>query len=146
VASVTDFGVACITDTSKTKTGVILGTPAFMSPEQLAGRKVDGRSDIFSLGVTLFQLLTGQLPWAGDSISTLMYRIANEPHGDVRKFRSGLPECVSVIMNKALQKVPDARYERAGLMGSALRRCLQGVEKGARAASRKPPTREIVLG
>jgi len=146
VASVTDFGVACITDTSKTKTGVILGTPAFMSPEQLAGRKVDGRSDIFSLGVTLFQLLTGQLPWAGDSISTLMYRISNEPHGDVRKFRSGLPECVSVIMNKALQKVPDARYERAGLMGSALRRCLHGVEKGARAVSRNPPTREIVLG
>ncbi|MCG6870160.1 MAG: serine/threonine-protein kinase [Gammaproteobacteria bacterium] len=146
VASVTDFGVACITDTSKTKTGVILGTPAFMSPEQLTGRKVDGRSDIFSLGVTLFQLLTGQLPWAADSISTLMYRIANEPHGDVRKFRSGLPECVSVIMNKALQKGPDARYERAGLMGSALRRCLQGVEKGSRAASRKPPAREIVLG
>jgi len=146
VASVTDFGVACITDTSKTKTGVILGTPAFMSPEQLAGRKVDGRSDIFSLGVTLYQLLTGQLPWAGDSISTLMYRIANEPHGDVRKFRSGLPECVSVIMDKALQKVPEGRYQRAGLMGSALRRCLQGVEKGTRTASRKPSAREIVLG
>jgi serine/threonine-protein kinase len=62
---VTDFGIARITDSSKTRTGLVLGTPSFMSPEQLAGKKVDGRSDLYSLGVTLFQLLTGSLPLRG---------------------------------------------------------------------------------
>ena len=72
VAKITDFGVACLTDASKTKTGMVLGTPSFMSPEQLSGKKVDGRSDLFSLGVMLFQMATGKLPFQGDSMATLM--------------------------------------------------------------------------
>ena len=73
---VTDFGIARITDSSKTKTGMVLGTPSYMSPEQLSGKKVDGRSDLFSLGVMLYQLSTGQLPFTGDSMATLMYKMS----------------------------------------------------------------------
>ena len=73
---VTDFGIARITDSSKTKTGLVLGTPSFMSPEQLAGKKVDGRSDLYSLGVMLFQLLAGVLPFRGDSMAELMFSLS----------------------------------------------------------------------
>jgi serine/threonine protein kinase len=75
---VTDFGIARITDSSKTKTGMVLGTPSYMSPEQLAGKKIDGRSDLFSLGVMLFQMSCGKLPFEGDSMAQLMFKIANE--------------------------------------------------------------------
>jgi serine/threonine protein kinase len=75
---VTDFGIARITDSSKTKTGMVLGTPSYMSPEQLAGKKIDGRSDLFSLGVMLYQMSCGKLPFEGDSMAQLMFRIANE--------------------------------------------------------------------
>src|SRR5207344_2485195 len=78
VVKVTDFGIARITDSSKTKTGMVLGTPSYMSPEQLQGKKIDGRSDLFSLGVTLYQLCCGSLPFKGDSMAQLMFKIANE--------------------------------------------------------------------
>lgn len=108
---VTDFGIARITDSSKTKTGVILGTPSFMSPEQVAGGKIDGRSDLFSLGVMLFQLLTGELPFHAESIATLMYKIANESAPDIRAFRPELPQRLSTIVAFSLNKSPDARYQ-----------------------------------
>src|SRR5207248_3077517 len=76
---VTDFGIARITDSSKTKTGMVLGTPSYMSPEQLAGKKVEGRSDLFSLAVSLYQMLSGKLPFEGESMAQLMFKIANEP-------------------------------------------------------------------
>ena len=91
LAKITDFGVACLTDASKTKTGTILGSPYYMSPEQLAGKKVDGRADLFSLGVTLYQLLAAELPFTGDSIANLMYNIANEKHPDIRRYRPTCP-------------------------------------------------------
>ena len=62
----TDFGIARITDSSRTKTGTVMGTPSYMSPEQLAGKQVGGHADLFSLGMTLFQLVTGELPFTGD--------------------------------------------------------------------------------
>src|SRR5215813_883710 len=80
---VTDFGIARITDSSKTKTGMVLGTPSYMSPEQLAGKKIDGQSDLFSLGVTLYQLCCGSLPFSGESMAQLMFKIANEPPIDI---------------------------------------------------------------
>ncbi len=129
VASVTDFGVACITDAVKTKSGMILGTPAFMSPEQLAGERVDGRTDIYSLGVTLYQLLTGELPFQADSISSLMYKIANEPPERVTARRAELPACVGEVIVKALEKDPEARFQRGGIMASVLRRCLQKMDE-----------------
>ncbi len=108
---VTDFGIARITDSSKTKTGVILGTPSYMSPEQVAGEKIDGRSDLFSLGVMLYQLLTGELPFQADSIARLMYRIANEPAPDIRTIKPELPKKLALIVAFALNKQAEARYQ-----------------------------------
>ncbi len=120
---ITDFGIARITDSSKTKTGTVLGTPSYMSPEQLAGRKVDGRSDLFSLGVTLYQLLTGQLPFRAESISTLMFKIANDAHAPVTSLRPDLPGCVNTIMDKTLQKNPELRYRHGADLARDLRAC-----------------------
>lgn len=125
VLKVTDFGVACLTDSSKTKTGTILGSPSYMSPEQLAGLKVDGRSDLFSLGVTMYQMLTGELPFIGESLASLMYKIANEKHPDVRLFRPDLPSCVSRIINKALAKEADNRFQSGERFVNALERCIE---------------------
>jgi serine/threonine-protein kinase len=108
---VTDFGIARITDSSKTKTGLVLGTPSFMSPEQLAGKKVDGRSDLYSLGVMLFQLLTGVLPFRGDSMAELMFKIANDEAANVRSIRPELPVALSNIVAIAMSKRPETRYQ-----------------------------------
>jgi eukaryotic-like serine/threonine-protein kinase len=102
--------VARITDASKTKTGMVLGTPSYMSPEQLSGKKVDGRSDLFSLGVTLYQLLTGSLPFQAESMATLMFKIANEKQQPVTSVRAGLPGGLDAIIDKALEKHLDRRY------------------------------------
>jgi serine/threonine-protein kinase len=121
----TDFGIARITDSSRTKTGMVLGTPSYMSPEQLSGRKVDGRSDLFSLGVMLFQLLTGQLPFKGDSMASLMYKIANDAHPSPMDLRPDLPPCLASIIDKALAKVADERYSRGAEMARNLRACAE---------------------
>ena len=127
VAKITDFGVACLTDASKTKTGTILGSPYYMSPEQLAGKKVDGRADLFSLGVTLYQLLAAELPFTGDSIANLMYNIANEKHPDIRRFRPDVPNCVNNVINKALQKEAEQRYQSGKQMANSMKRCVEHI-------------------
>jgi serine/threonine protein kinase len=125
---VTDFGIARITDSSKTKTGLVLGTPSFMSPEQLAGKKVDGRSDLYSLGVMLYQLLTGVLPFRGESMAELMYKIANEEAADVRIHRSDLAEALAIVVKKAMAKQPESRYQTGGAFSDDLLRCMPEFE------------------
>ncbi|HEB58418.1 MAG TPA: CHASE2 domain-containing protein [Gammaproteobacteria bacterium] len=125
---ITDFGVACLTDASKTKTGTILGSPSYMSPEQLAGKKVDGRSDLFALTITFYQLLTGELPFIGESLASLMYKIANEKHPDVRMFRPDLPSCVSKIINKGLHKDIERRFQSGQQLANSLMRCRERLE------------------
>jgi CHASE2 domain-containing sensor protein/tRNA A-37 threonylcarbamoyl transferase component Bud32 len=125
--TVTDFGVAHITDNTKTKTGTILGTPSFMSPEQLSGTSVDGRSDLFALGVTFFQLLTGELPFVAESISSLMYKITNEQPRDILELKPTLPICVKAIINKCLQKDAAKRYQTGEEFIKALRRCEKNI-------------------
>jgi serine/threonine-protein kinase len=120
---VTDFGIARITDSSKTKTGMVLGTPSYMSPEQLAGKKIDGQSDLFSLGVTLYQLSCGSLPFQGDSMTQLMFKIANEPPIDILGLNPALPECVVEIINKALAKQVAERYQSGDEFAQAIRAC-----------------------
>ena len=109
VVKVTDFGIACVADASRTRTGVVLGTPSFMSPEQLSGRRVDGRSDLYSLGVMLFQLLTGQLPHQNESMARLLHAIVNEPAADIRSVRPELPEPLALAVARLLSKQPEAR-------------------------------------
>jgi len=120
---ITDFGIARLTDTSRTKTGVILGTPSYMSPEQLSASGVTGQSDLYSLGVTLYHLLTGAPPFRADSIPQLMDKIVHEDPRPISELRSDLPECVSIIVKKSLAKNPADRYQNGKAMALALRAC-----------------------
>ncbi len=121
---VTDFGIARITDSSKTKTGMVLGTPSYMSPEQLAGKKIEGQSDLFSLGAALFQMLTGQLPFQGDSMAQLMFKIANEPTPDILLLNPNLPPCVVLIVNRMLEKDVALRYQNGAEIVQDIRECM----------------------
>lgn len=124
---VTDFGIARITDSSKTKTGLVLGTPSFMSPEQIAGKRVDGRSDLYSLGVMLFQMLAGVLPFRGDSMAELMYKIANEPAPDILIIRKELPGRLADVVALSLSKRPETRYQDGDQFAADLRAVIAGL-------------------
>jgi serine/threonine-protein kinase len=117
---VTDFGIARITDSSRTRTGMVLGTPSFMSPEQMSGRRVDGRADLYSLGVMLFQLLAGQLPHRADSMAKLMYAIANEPAADLRSLRPEVPNALALLVARLLSKQPEARHADGRVLAAEL--------------------------
>ena len=130
VLKITDFGIARLTGTGTTRTGIVLGTPSFMSPEQLEGRTVTGHSDLFSLGVSLFQLLTGHLPFTADTMTGLMQQIAEAPHPPLRAFRPDLPACVEGIIDRALTKNPEARFETGAQMAAALDDCRSKLPTG----------------
>jgi eukaryotic-like serine/threonine-protein kinase len=118
---ITDFGIARLTDSARTRTGVVLGTPSFMSPEQLQGREVTGRSDLFSLAVTLYQLLTAHLPFRADSMPALMLKIVQDPHPRIRAIRPDLPEKVDAFFERALGKDPADRFDSGAAFAAALR-------------------------
>lgn len=120
---ITDFGIARITASSKTQTGTVLGTPSYMSPEQLSGKKVDGRSDLFSLGVMFYEMLTGSKPFEGDSIAELLYKISNEKQASPKEKNPAIPDCVITVIDKMLSKNPDERYQRGGDIAAALKEC-----------------------
>ena len=128
---VTDFGIARITDSSRTKTGMVLGTPSYMSPEQLAGKKIDGRSDLFSLGVTLYQMLSGKLPFEGESMTQLMFAIANAPHPPIRQYNAGLAPWIDAVIDRALAKDFEKRYQTGAELAEAIR-------QGRRSAAAAP--------
>ncbi|MDH5389255.1 MAG: serine/threonine protein kinase [Gammaproteobacteria bacterium] len=121
---VTDFGIARITDNAHTRTGSFLGSPSYMSPEQMLGSKVGSHADIYALGVSFYQLLTGELPFKADSIGNLAHLIANKKHKPVRDIRSELPSSATRIINKALQKKPGDRYKTGKEMADAIRRAM----------------------
>lgn len=118
VVKVADFGIARIMNASatRTQTGDILGSPLYMSPEQLKGEAVDGRTDIFSLGATFYQLLSGELPFKGDNLANLSYQIVQGKFKPIDEIRTDLPDSAKRIITKALQKNPDNRYADAGEM------------------------------
>ena len=113
VVKVTDFGIAKVlsTETSMTLTGQILGTPTYMSPEQVKGQPVDGRSDIFSLGVILYELVTGQKPFGGQNVTTVMYKIINEPPVSPLEAGNAIHPGLAHAIGRALAKDPDLRYQ-----------------------------------
>jgi CHASE2 domain-containing sensor protein len=136
---VTDFGIARLTDSSKTKTGMVLGTPSFMSPEQLAGKKIEGRSDLFSLAVSLYQLLSGKLPFEGESMAQLMFKIANEPPTDILIANPAVAPELVAFLNRAMAKNPDERFQTGEEFAQALRVAAGGVASSpARAAAPAP--------
>ena len=118
---ITDFGIAHMPSGSKTHVGMLLGSPKYMSPEQVVGKTVDGRSDIFSLGVVLYEMLTGSAPFGGDNISTLMYRILNEMPVWPSALNPLTPKAFDRIVARALAKSPDDRYQHAHELADDLR-------------------------
>ena len=118
---VADFGIARVTDSSKTKTGMVLGTPSYMSPEQLSGKKVDGRSDLFSLAVSIYQMLCGHLPFVGDSMAQLMFKIANEEAADIRTLNPAVPDGLWEVLKRAMAKDADQRFQSGEELAAALR-------------------------
>jgi serine/threonine-protein kinase len=123
IIKITDFGVARLVDSSRTQTGVILGTPSYMSPEQASGGEVTGLSDLFSLGVTLYELLTGGVPFRGNTIAGLMAAINNEKPQPVTEICPGLPMEINDLLDQALAKDPARRFASGQDMAFALREC-----------------------
>jgi serine/threonine-protein kinase len=121
---VTDFGIARVINSSQTQTGTILGTPSYMSPEQVSGDRVKGASDLFSLGVVCYELFSGQKPFVGDSLGALMHNIANVKYSPLKKVKPGLPESCYTIVRKLLKKEIRDRYRNATEAADALRKCI----------------------
>lgn len=118
---IADFGIAQLPTGSHTLAGTILGSPKYMSPEQLSGKEIDGRSDIFSLGVVLYEMLTGEAPFYGDNVSAIMYQVLHDDPPPPSKLNPRLPTLFNQIVAKALHKNPDARYASAAEMARELR-------------------------
>jgi CHASE2 domain-containing sensor protein len=122
---VMDFGIARVESSSMTKTGVAMGTPNYISPEQLSGGKVDGRSDLFSLGVMFYEMLLGQRPFTGDNLTALIYSIMNKEPEAPSKVNPRVPPLFDMIIQKALQKDQAKRYQKASDMANALKDFVQ---------------------
>ena len=120
---ISDFGVARITDNNATKTGIVLGTPMYMSPEQLAAEDLTGLSDLFSLGVTLYELLVGEVPFRASNIAVLMTKITNDDPAPISNRRAGIPPSVDAVLAKAMAKRPSDRFSCGAEMAIALRTC-----------------------
>jgi serine/threonine-protein kinase len=117
----TDFGIARLMSAARyTLTGAIVGTPAYMSPEQSQGERGDTRSDIYSLGVILYELATGRVPFEADTPFTLMMKHVSEPVPPPRSLNAQLPNAIEPVILKALAKEPDARYQTAGELAQEL--------------------------
>ncbi|HWR77410.1 MAG TPA: protein kinase [Thiobacillus sp.] len=114
----TDFGIAHLVNSDHTQAGQMLGSPRYMSPEQAMGREVDGRSDIFSLGAVLYEMLTGQYAFDGDSLPTIVYRVINEAPAPAASLRPQLPAALASLLARMLNKNPQARPDARALVSA----------------------------
>jgi eukaryotic-like serine/threonine-protein kinase len=137
---VTDFGIAHMdtagTGEQRTRVGDVLGTPQYMSPEQTRGDRLDGRSDLFSVGIVLYQMLSGHRPFAGDSMVAVALRIANEEPEPLDKARPDVPASLRRIIERCLAKSPDRRFQTGRELSEALARVLAEIDESARARAR----------
>lgn len=141
----TDFGIARSEDTNaaqQTQTGVILGTPFYMSPEQVMGKRVDGRSDLFSLGVILYELIVGHKPFKGDHFTAIFRAITDDIPLAPLQIDASIPRPISDLIMKALSKNPDARFQTGEEMSHALETCLQKIETPLRSEKPMRPQRK----
>ncbi len=123
-AKITDFGLATLVDRSRvTKTGAALGTPGYMAPEQARGEKVDGRADLWALGVVLYEMLSGRLPFGGDSDAAIVHSIVHDEAEPLTAQRAGLPIDADRIVATCLAKEPGERYQHIDDLLVDLRRC-----------------------
>ena len=127
-AKITDFGIAKIASgvSNLTTTGQFLGTPNYMAPEQIKGAPVDGRSDIFSLGICLYECLTRRKPFGGDSLTSISYKIVHEPFPPLQEINPQIPTGYEEVVAKCLAKDPAKRYQRARDLAIALRAVTRG--------------------
>ena len=136
-AKIMDFGIARIRLSDvRTATGALMGSPKYMSPEQVSGQRADHRSDIFSLGITLYEMLTTQVPYSAEDLAQLMYQVSMTPAEPPSVVNPSLPTMLDLIIGKALEKAPDARYQSAAELAADLRSCRQ---QAAAAADRPAP-------
>ena len=129
VTKVTDFGTARILGANHTQTGTMLGTPAYMSPEMVRGQAVDPRSDLFSLGVVLYETLTGVNPFNATDLAAVLYRIVNTKPPSLRHHNPVLPPALDGVVRRALAKEPEARYATATDLADALRGATGGPQR-----------------
>jgi tRNA A-37 threonylcarbamoyl transferase component Bud32 len=140
----TDFGVARVEDHSRSRITqgdtLVVGTPAYMSPEQINGGAVDRRTDVFSAGIVLYQLLTGELPFTGGGPWTIAKKIMQEQHALPSSVNASISPLLDAVVHKALAKNPEERYQSAGALSSALEQALEGRSKAGEPppASRRP--------
>jgi serine/threonine protein kinase/tetratricopeptide (TPR) repeat protein len=142
IVKITDFGLAKLAEGAQvTGAGTALGTPSYMSPEQAEGSTVDHRSDIFSFGVVLFEMLTGRQPFEGATPAAVLYEIVHQPAPAAKQFRAGVPPGLDSILRRALEKSPRDRYQNAGELLTELRRLQQRPEMNTIAAETLTPAR-----
>jgi len=125
---VTDFGIAKSMSSSKTRSGIILGTPNYMSPEQIMARKIDARSDIFSLGVVFYQLLCGELPFKGENLNSLFYQITQARHPSPRTINPRVIKPCEQIIDKILTKNPEHRFQTANDLAKYIRMLIRKID------------------
>ncbi len=120
VVKVMDFGIARIDSTSMTRTGIAMGTPNYISPEQLQGKAIDSRCDIFSLGVVMYEMLLNKRPFIGENLTSLIYNIVNNQPESPSSIDQSIPTLFDRVIDRALQKNPEERFQKASEISSAL--------------------------
>ncbi|MFA5371164.1 MAG: serine/threonine-protein kinase [Sideroxydans sp.] len=135
---ITDFGIARMASAAvRTQTGMVLGSPKYMSPEQVLGKEIDRRSDIFSLGVMLYEMLAGQVPFIGENINAIMYQTLNTIPASPGSINPAVPEMLDYIVAKALAKDMDERYQNARDLADDLKACRNTISQAENSAITK---------